>query len=263
MEEFKGKTIIITGGASGIGKATAELFAKKGANVCIADVNNVEGSKLEQKLTEEGCSVKFIKTDVTDFKELETMVLETIKIFKKVDILFNSAGFEGRIKELKDTSIEEWDEVMNLHLKGCFLACKLVIPFMIKQGGGVIINIGSEIGTSFRFAPNYVPYGTSKAAVMAFTKALAIELAPSKIRVNCVSPGAIRTSMLEREIDKYLEKGFYKTREDAMGSINSNYPIGFIGEPIDIANAVAFLASEKSRYATGTILAIDGGSGII
>lgn len=263
MEEFKDKTIIITGGASGIGRATAELFAEKGANVCIADVNVTEGAKIENELTKEGYSVKFIKTDVTDFKELEIMVAENIKIFKKIDILFNSAGFEGRIKELKDTTIGEWDEVMDLHLKGCFLACKLVIPFMIKQGGGVIINIGSEIGTSFRFAPNYVPYGTSKAAVIAFTKALAIELAPSKIRVNCVSPGAIKTSMLEREIDKYLEKGFYKTREDAMGSINSNYPIGFIGEPIDIANAVVFLASEKSRFATGAVLAVDGGGGIV
>lgn len=263
MKEFKNKTVIITGGSSGIGRATAELFAEEGANICIASRNDINGIKLEKKLSKKGCNIKFIKTDVAKVKDLEIMVREAIKFFKSIDILFNSAGFEGRIKEIKDTTVEEWDEIIDLHLKGCFVASKLVIPYMIKQKNGVIINVGSEIGSSFRFAPNYVPYGTSKAAVMAFTKALAIELAPYKIRVNCVSPGAIKTPMLEREIGKWLERGLYKTREDALESIYNSYPIGFIGEPIDIAHAVIYLASEKSRFTTGTVLSIDGGGGII
>lgn len=263
MGEFEEKTIIITGGISGIGKATAELFAKEGANVCVVDINSDAGKELEKELKANGCKSFFIKTDVTKFSNLENTVKETIKRFGKINILFNCAGFEGRVKELKDTTIEEWDEVMDLHLKGCFMACKLVIPHMIEEGGGCIINIGSEIGISYRFAPNYVPYGTSKAAVMAFTKALAIELAPYKIRCNCVAPGSINTPMLEREIDKWLERGLYKTKEEAMKVITSAYPIGFIGEPIDIANAVIYLASDSARFATGTILSIDGGGGIV
>jgi NAD(P)-dependent dehydrogenase (short-subunit alcohol dehydrogenase family) len=263
MEEFNNKTVLITGGASGIGQATAELFAKKGANIIIADINSELGNELEKKLVKKGTRVKFFKTDVTKFREMEQTVLESIGIFKNIDILFNSAGFEGRVKEIKDTTIEEWDEIMDLHLKACFFACKLVIPNMIEKGRGIIINIGSELGTSFRFAPKYVAYGTSKAAVMAFTKALAIELAPYKIRVNCVSPGSIKTSMLDREITKWIERGLFKTREDALSNILSGYPIGFIGEPEDIANAVIFLASENSRFATGSVLAVDGGGGII
>lgn len=263
MDDFKNKSIIITGGTSGIGKAAVELFASEGASVCIADINESAGKKQEALLKIKDADVLFIKTDVTKFNELEAMIKSAVSEFGKIDILFNCAGFEGRVKEIKDTSIGEWDEVMDLHLKGCFMACKIVIPYMIKSGGGCIINIGSEIGISYRFAPKYVPYGTSKAAVMAFTKALAIELAPYKIRVNCVAPGSINTPMVEREIDKWLEQGMYSCREDAKKVIHQAYPIGFIGEPGDIANAVAYLASDKARFATGTVLSVDGGGGII
>ena len=153
--------------------------------------------------------------------------------------------------------------MMNLHLRSCFIMVNLIIPDMIKHGGGVIINIGSEIGTSFRFASNYVPYATSKAAVIAFTRALSVELAPYKIRVNCVSPKVVNTPMLEREIEKLIKKGSYKSREDAIKEITNLYPAGFIADPVDIAHSILFLASEKSRFNTGAVLSVDGGGGII
>ena len=263
MKEFQNKAIIITGGTSGIGEATVNLFAEEGARICIADINEKKGIELEKKLLKEGKNIKFIPTDVTRFSSLKKMIDGAINAFKRIDIMFNCAGFEGRVKEIKDTTIEEWDEIMNLHLKGCFMACKLIIPHMIKNDGGVIINIGSEIGVSYRFSPKYVPYGVSKAAVMAFTRALAIEVAPYKIRVNCVAPGSINTPMIEREVSMWLQRGLYKTREEALNVIYKAYPIGFIGEAIDIANAVAYLASDRARFATGTVLSVDGGGGII
>ena len=263
MEEFKGKTIIVTGGSSGIGKATAELFALSNANVCIADINESEGNNLVKKLIHKNPNVIFYKTNVVIPEDLNNLVSFVLTKFKKIDILFNCAGFEGWVKEIKDTSIEEWDKIFDLHLKACFMLTKLTIPHMIKNNGGVIINIGSEVGVSFRFAPRYVPYCTSKAAVMAFTKALAIELAPYKIRVNCVAPGSINTPMVEREVEKWVTQGLYKTKEEAREVIYKSYPIGFIGEPIDIANAVAYLASDRARFVTGAVLSVDGGGGII
>ena len=263
MDEFKGKSVIITGSASGIGKATAELFAAEGAKVCIADINEKSGKEMESKINSIGQEAMFVKTDVTKFEDIQKMINEAINRFGSIDILFNNAGFEGRVKKIKDTTLEEWDELMNLHLKGCFMACKIIIPHMIRQGGGCIINIGSELGLTFRFAENYVPYATSKAAVIAFTKALAIELAPNKIRVNCVSPGSVNTPMVEREVRMWLEKGLYKTEEEAMKYITCAYPIGCIGEPIDIANAVMYLASQKAKFITGTILTVDGGASVL
>ncbi|MCL4377090.1 MAG: SDR family oxidoreductase [Actinobacteria bacterium] len=263
MDEFKNQSIIVTGGASGIGKATVELFASNGAQVYMADINEKDGIRLMSELNAKNQKVIFIKTNVTKFDELEILINKVITEFGKIDIIFNNAGFEGRVKKIQDTSPKEWDEVMDLNVKGCFMACKLVIPHMVKNGGGCIINIGSELGLSFRFAENYVPYSTSKAAVIAFTKALAIELAAYKIRVNCVSPGSINTPMVEREVQMWLERGLYKTKEYAMKAIISAYPAGNIGEPADIANAVAYLASDRAKFITGTVLCVDGGGAII
>lgn len=263
MNEFDTKTVLLTGGTAGIGESAVRLFAESGANVCFIGRSREAGKHIENELNKQGGKTRYFHADITNEKELRVTIDEIIRQFKKINIVINCAGYEGELKEIKDTTIQEWDYMMNLHLRSCFIMINLIIPNMIKHGGGVIINTGSEIGTSFRFAPNYVPYATSKAAVMALTKALSVELAPYKIRVNCVSPGVVKTPMLEREIKKLIKKGVHKSRKNALKDITNLYPVGFIADPVDIARSILFLASEKSRFTTGAVLSVDGGGGII
>ena len=262
MEGFKNKVALITGATSGIGRDTALLFASNGIKTCIVGRNEEAGKDLEKIIKKNDGTAIFIKADITNPVDSKRMINETINKFGRLDILFNNAGYEGSLKQLHEMSIEEWDEVFDVNLKAVFIACKYVIPHMIKNRSGCIINNSSAIGLSFRNAKNYVTYAASKGALIAFTKALAIELAEYNIRVNAICPGAIETNMFEREINKWIEMGICKSKKEAIRNLRASCPLKRIAKPCEIARTVLFLSSGYSSYITGAVLAIDGGGSL-
>jgi len=213
LEDFKNKVALITGGTSGIGRETALLFASNGIKTCIVGRNEQAGKDLEKTIEKNDGTAIFIKADITNPVDSKRMIDETINKFGRLDILFNNAGYEGSLKKLHEMSIEEWDEVFDINLKAVFIACKNAIPYMIKNKSGCIVNNSSAVGLTYRNAKNYVTYATSKGALIAFTKALAAELAEYNIRVNAICPGDIETNMFEREINKWIDMGICKNKK--------------------------------------------------
>jgi NAD(P)-dependent dehydrogenase (short-subunit alcohol dehydrogenase family) len=248
MKKLEGKTAIITGVSHGIGRATAILFAQEGANIVGADIDSGQGKTVIKTLEDLGSNAIFVKTDISISKDVEGLV-EKARDFKRIDVLFNNAGIEV-VKKLEETSEEEWNRTINVNLKSVFLCTKYVIPEMRKTGGGVIINNSSTAALVGSFSP---VYSASKGGIVAITKALAVELAPDNIRVNCICPGAIETPMLQRVIEKQGDPKLVRNRRMA------NYPLGRFGEPEEVAQTVLFLASDESSFVTGTIIEVDGG----
>lgn len=248
----KGKTAIITGSASGIGKACAKLFAKEGAEVVVADIETENGKKTVKEIEDQGGKAMFIKVDVTDSNSVKRMIEKTVEKYGKLDVLHNNAGVyvTGPTENL---SIETWDRVLDINLRGVFLGCKYAIPQMKKKGKGVIINTGSESAVS-GFA-NQIAYDASKGGVLSMTESLAAELAPD-IRVNCVNPGRVFTPMIE----KHLKKLPKNKAEEMKKKIAETVPIGRWVSPIDVAEAVVFLASDQASAITGASIAVDGGT---
>ncbi len=242
---LKGRVAIVTGGASGIGRATALLFAREGAKVVIADYNPKGGQETLAMINGEGGEATFIETNVSKPEDVERMVEETIKVYGRLDILFNNAGV-GETAKVTETSLDHWDKVLAINLRGVFLGCKYAIPKMIESGGGSIINNASilaEVGFSQAAA-----YGASKHGVVGLTKTIALDYAAEGIRANIVCPGFIRTPMVMDGLD-----------EAAREYVVSLHPLGRMGEPEEVAEAVLFLASERSSFITGTCLFVDGG----
>ena len=239
------KVSIITGGGSGIGRATALLFSKEGAKVVVADCS-VEGAeetvKLIQGLNGDALAVR---VDVASEVEVERMVQTTISQYGKLDILFNNAGVTIPRCPTHELPLDEWQRVISVNLTGVFLGSKHGIREMLKGGGGVIINNASIAGVIG--LPNIAAYGASKGGVVNLTRQLAIECAPKNIRVNCICPGAIQTPMAEKAA---AGPGALK---------NADGPMGRRGEPEEIAQAALYLASNDSSYVNGVILPIDGG----
>lgn len=244
-DTLKGKVAIVTGGASGIGRATAVLFAREGAKVVIADYNPKGGQETLGMIKEEGGEAIFIETDVSKPEDVEGMVEETIKVYGRLDILFNNAGIAETAK-VTEASLDHWERVLAINLRGVFLGCKYAIPRMIENGGGSIINtasIAAEVGFNETAA-----YVASKHGVVGLTKTIALDYAADGIRANTVCPGVIRTPMVMDGLD-----------EAARGYVVSLHPLGRMGEPEEVAEAVLFLASERSSFITGTCLFVDGG----
>jgi NAD(P)-dependent dehydrogenase (short-subunit alcohol dehydrogenase family) len=248
MQRLKNKVVVITGVASGIGKATAELFAREGAIVIGADINPGKGREVINKIQETGKEAIFVHADVSKIGDVSDL-FEAAPVKKRVDVLFNNAGIE-LVKPLVETTEEEWDNTLKVNLKSVYLCCKHVIPIMIRQGGGSIINNASVAGLVGSFSS---PYSASKGGIIALSKALAIELASDNIRVNCITPGAIETPMLERVIEKQGDP--VQIRRERM----KGYPMGRFGSPEEIAHTVLFLASDESSFITGSVVTIDGG----
>ncbi|HEY7534382.1 MAG TPA: SDR family oxidoreductase [Thermodesulfobacteriota bacterium] len=246
-----GKTTLITGGGEGIGKATALLFCKEGAKVGIT--GRVK-EKLNAVVKEAKGSGEIIALpgDVSREEDVKRIVEDFVKRYKKIDILFNNAGVlePGTVTT---TTLESWDKIIDINVKGMFLMCKYVIPHMITKGGGSIINNASVAGIIG--CPNTVAYCTSKGAVMQFTRSLAIDHVKQGIRVNTICPGFIRTKMNEDFLDDHSPDAQKKIDEMAAQIV----PMGKRGEPIDIAYGVLYLAGDESKYVTGTELVIDGG----
>jgi len=246
-----GKVALISGGASGIGKATAELFAREGAKVTIADVDVEAGEAVARAIGDDGGQAIFVCCDVTKASDCQQAVQKTVSRFGGLDILFNNAGVTRRASVLETTE-EEWDWVMAVNVKSVFLMSKAAIPVMVEAGGGVIVNSGS--GWGLVGGKDAVSYCASKGAVIQLTKAMAVDHGEQNIRVNAVCPGDTDTPMLADEA-KQLGQSHQVILAESV-----HRPLGRVGRPEEIAQAVLYLASDASSFVTGTTLLVDGGS---
>ncbi|MFM2367845.1 MAG: hypothetical protein RL619_141 [Bacteroidota bacterium] len=243
---FKNKVAIVTGGSSGIGKATALVFAKKGAKVVVVDW--VENKETVNFIKEMGGEAIFIKCDVSKTADVKAMVAETIATFGRLDYAFNNAGIEGISASTQDCTEENWDKTIGVNLKGIWLCMKYEIPEILKQGKGVIINCASVAGlVGFAGLPAYV---ASKHGVVGLTKTTALECAKIGIRVNAICPGVIQTPMIDRLIGNSKE---------AVAQFTGLEPVGRFGQPEEIANAVVWMCSDEASFVTGHAMAVDGG----
>lgn len=247
---LKGKVAIVTGGNSGIGQATAILFAREGARVVIAAQNSASGHQTVDMIKAFGGEAIFIQTDISKELEVRSMIMQVIVKFKRIDILFNNAGID-LTKPVTETTEEELQRVIDVNLKGVFFGCKYAIPYMLKNKSGSIINTASAAGVIGM--PNLAAYSASKGAVISLTKQTAIEYAGQGIRVNALCPGAVMTPMLRRYIDMAPNP---LAVEEQMASV---HPMKRVGKPEEIANAALFLASDESSFVTGQAICVDGG----
>lgn len=249
-KRLKGKVAIVTGGSSGIGESTAILFAREGAKVVIAARDVVKGDEVVNKIRGDGGEAVFFKTDVSNENDIKTLIAQTIFKYKKIDILFNNAGIELQ-KPVTETTGEELNKILDVNLKGVFYGCKYAIPYMIKNKRGSIINTASAAGVVGY--PNLAAYCASKGGVVLLTKEMALDYAKHNIRVNAVCPGAIETPMIKRFISKSPHPN---ATEKQMAEM---HPLGRMGKPEEVANAVLFLASDESSFVTGQAMLVDGG----
>jgi NAD(P)-dependent dehydrogenase (short-subunit alcohol dehydrogenase family) len=250
MDILKNKVALITGGASGIGRATAILFAQEGAAVAIADINKKLGEATLTEIKAAGGQAIFVPCDVSKAADCQQAVEETVRTFSGLDILFNNAGIIRRTNVLT-ISETEWDQVMDVNVKSIFLMSKYAIPYMEKRGGGAIINTSS--GWGLKGGGNAISYCASKGAVTNMTRAMAIDHGAQNIRVNAVCPGDTDTPMLR---DEAVQLG--QPEKEFMAEA-ANRPLGRYAQPVEIAQAILYLASEASSYVTGTTLVVDGG----
>ena len=254
MATFDGKVVIVTGGALGMGKATALEFAREGASVMIADVNEAAGNKAIGEIKANGGKGAFVKADVSISADAQRAVKETVAAFGGIDVLFNNVGIQpvASYKRAEDTSENTWDGIMNVNLKSYFLMAKYAIPEIRKRGGGAIINNASVQGLqSMKGVP---PYAASKGGVLSLTRQLAVEYAAENIRVLAICPGTIDTEMVRASA-----AGEPDGVEAALVRYGKSHPIGRIGTGQDIANVVLFLASDKASFMTGEYVNVDGG----
>jgi len=248
MLRLENKVALISGGSKGQGAAEAQLFASEGAKVIFGDILDAEGLKIESKITENGGSAKYIHLDVTSESSWNNAVTECINTFGKIDILINNAGILIE-KNVEDTSEAEWDKVHSVNSKGVFLGTKAVIPNMKENGGGSIVNISSAAGI---IGSQFSAYGASKGAVRLLSKSTAVSMAKYNIRCNSVHPGFIDTDMINH-------KGGIIGDEESTRKTLERSPLKMIATAMDVAMGVLYLASDESRYVTGSELVIDGG----
>jgi NAD(P)-dependent dehydrogenase (short-subunit alcohol dehydrogenase family) len=251
MGRIGNKVAIVTGGALGIGKATCFLLAKEGAKVAVTDILDLEGQEVVKRIKNKGGVAEFWHLDVSNEKEVKKTFADIHSKFGNISILVNNAGISGVSKPTHEITEEEWDKVMAVNVKGVFFCTKHVIPYMKKTGDGSIINLSSVYGIVS--SPDVPPYHASKGAVRIMTKTDAFIYAKDKIRVNSVHPGFIWTPMVEN---------YAKSQgrvEEVRKFLDGLHPIGHIGEPDDIAYGILYLASDESKFVTGSELVIDGG----
>jgi NAD(P)-dependent dehydrogenase (short-subunit alcohol dehydrogenase family) len=245
-----GKVALVTGGASGIGRATALTFAREGAKLVIADMNVDGGQQTVHMITENGGDATFVQVDVTSATEVEAMISKAVETYGRLDCSFNNAGTEGTtMVSTVDYKEDDWNRVLSINLTGVWLCMKYEITQMLKQGGGAIVNTASVAGlVGSRGAGS--AYAASKHGVVGLTKTAALEYATQGIRVNCVCPGVIRTPMMARMLNRNpeLEQQYIASE-----------PIGRLGMPEEIAEAVVWLCSDAASFVTGHTMTVDGG----
>jgi NAD(P)-dependent dehydrogenase (short-subunit alcohol dehydrogenase family) len=242
---LKGKVAVITGAGSGIGRATAQLFAREGARVVVADLEEEAGRETQRGITAGGGEAVAVKTDVSRADQVEMLIQKTVAEFGALDILHNNAGVSGGRHFVAETTEEYWDRVISVNLKGVFLCSKYAVLEMLKKGGGVIINTASSFGLVG--LPGNAAYSAAKGGVIQLTKSMALEYAPNHIRVNCICAGWIDTPFNQNLDDQIIHWALKET------------PLGRWGQPEEVARAALYLASEESSFVTGTTLTIDGG----
>ncbi len=247
-ELLKGKISLVTGGGSGIGRASALAFAREGAKVVVADVVVDGGEETLGMIKKAGGEAIFVKIDVSKAAEVEAMVNKAVETYGRLDCAYNNAGVEGSWVSTTEYTEENWERVISINLKGVWLCLKYEIAQMLKQGGGSIVNTASVAGLVG--TPEASAYVASKHGVVGLTKTAALEYAKLGIRVNAVCPGAIRTPMLERVIS---------TQPQLAESATAMEPVGRLGSPEEIAEAVVWLCSEAASFVTGHAMAVDGG----
>jgi len=247
----KGKVALVTGGALGIGRACAKLLAAEGASVAVTDLLDTEGRALVKEISESGGNAIYLHLDVTVEQNVQEVFSTVQDKLGPITVLVNNAGISGVNKPTHEVSSEEWDSVMKVNIKGVFFCTKHVLPQMMNLGKGSIINLSSIYGIVG--APDIPPYHASKGAVRMMTKTDALIYAPHGIRVNSVHPGFIWTPLVESFLESQGDVSQGRNALDAL------HPIGHIGEPDDIAYGVVYLASDESKFVTGTELVIDGG----
>lgn len=250
MMRLQDRVAIITGAASGIGRASALLFASEGARVTVVDVREEAGIGTAHDIERAGGSAAFQRCDVSSPEQVQETVDATLRAFGRIDVLFNNAGIDLS-KDIVDTTPEEWDRVLAVNLRSVYLMMRAVIPQMKRQGGGSIINTASGVG--IRPRPTLAAYCASKGGVIALSKAAATELGAHGIRVNALCPGMIDTEMNRRVIESEPDP------VEALSRMMLNYPLGRMGTVEEVAYAALFLASPESAYMTGTAFAVDGG----
>lgn len=245
---MKGKVVVVTGAASGIGKACAERFAREGAVLILADREDV--SQLQADTEAGGGLALGVSVDVSDEQSVTELFSAALARFERVDVLAHFAGISHR-KLIPETSVDEWDEVMDVNFKGTFLCCKVVIPLMQAAGGGSIITTGSEL--AFVGTPNMGAYSASKAGVVHLTRCLARDHGAEGIRINCICPGPVETPLLQHSLEQADDP------EEARRLVEASTILGRLGRPEEIANMVCFLASDEASYVTGAAIMVDGG----
>jgi NAD(P)-dependent dehydrogenase (short-subunit alcohol dehydrogenase family) len=250
MGSLTGRRALITGGASGIGRATALLFAQEGAAVSVVDLDAEGGRRVIGEIQQAGGRAIFVRADVSSEEDCREAVRRTVSALNGLDILFNNAGIVRRGSVL-EVSEEEWDHVMAVNVRSVFLLSKYAIPVMARAGGGVIVNAAS--GWGLVGGPRAAAYCASKGAVVLLTKSMAIDHGLENIRVNCLCPGDTDTPMLRDEARQLGQSEELFLQEAAQR------PLGRIGTPDEVARAVLYLASDASSYVTGTALIVDGG----
>ncbi|SFB32712.1 NAD(P)-dependent dehydrogenase, short-chain alcohol dehydrogenase family [Lentibacillus halodurans] len=254
MAKFAGKTVLITGGAGGIGKKTAELFLKEGASVSLVDMNQDALHEVKSDLDQYG-DVMIVKANVTNEDDVKNYVHQTVDKFGTIDVFFNNAGIEGEVAPIVEQTDENFSKVLSVNVQGSFLGLKHVLPVMAKQKSGSVINTSSVAGLDG--SPGVAPYIASKHAVTGLTKTAALEAAQDNVRVNSIHPSPVNTRMM-----RSLEKGFNpENAEQAKTEQENAIPLGRYGESADIAKLVLFLASDDSSFITGSQYRIDGGMG--
>jgi NAD(P)-dependent dehydrogenase (short-subunit alcohol dehydrogenase family) len=250
LNRLANKVALITGGTSGIGQATAELFASEGAKVVITGRNAERGQAVIDRIADKGLAALFVSTDVSRSEDCRRAVEQAVAKFGRLNVLFNNAGVYYA-HDAVECSEQEWDEQIDVNLKGTFLMSKYALPHMIRQGGGVIINNSS--GWGLVGGDKAVAYCAAKGGVVLLTKAMAIDHGRQGIRVNCICPGDVDTPMLPEDA---RFRGLH-WEEYMTGA--ANRPMGRVGTPEEIAKVVLFLASDDSSFMTGAAVAVDGG----
>jgi len=251
MGRVDGKVALVTGAALGIGRSAALLLAKEGARVAATDVLDPEGARLVEEVTARGGTARYWHLDVSREDQVRAVVEDVLRAFGRIDVLVNNAGISGVSKPTHEITEQEWDRVQAVNVKGPFFCTKHVVPHMKKERGGSIVNLSSIYGLVG--APDAPPYHASKGALRLMTKTDALLYAGDGIRVNSVHPGFIWTPMVE----KFLMSG----GDLAAGrkALDALHPLGHVGEPDDIAYGIVYLASDESKFVTGSELVIDGG----
>jgi NAD(P)-dependent dehydrogenase (short-subunit alcohol dehydrogenase family) len=249
MGLLEGKVAIITGAASGMGKAATLLFARQGANVVLADLNDKGGEEVAAEASQCGNKCVFQRTDVAEERDIAALVGTALKAFGKLDITFNNAGIGGAVGPLEEIKVEDWDRTQHVCLRGVFLGIKHSVGPMRENGGGAIVSTASIAGVWGY--PNLHAYSAAKAGVVNLTRSAALEFAADRIRINCIAPGGVVTPIVY---------GLAENKAAVEAVLDRAQPWPRAGQPEDIANAALFLASDLSGFITGHTLVVDGGA---